>query len=231
MDIKSVLRLSVPFVFLLMATSRAEMLDCNNVATIHLTLNVKLDRNSSTIPSFNARDLNTASHTSNLQTKLYVLDSLGNSRPVWIFFSKTFDRLWRYYLVTEGIELANYSRTQSKDGLIILEQGLLQFFKDGKPRKIVPQHIIPKNFLALKAGEQSVQGELRQYENQASIRWKGAEPIDHIQMNFGQHGLLPGKILESDINSIESVEPTSNFDRYCPPEYLHDPHPSGRISE
>jgi flagellar hook protein FlgE len=146
--------------------------------TLHYSLN--LDPNTSTPRSvFNGESFANAEATSNYNLSTIIYDSLGNARNIVTYFRKEDANAWSYHLLTEGRNIANYSRDSY--GTVVLDEGLLLFRTNGSLDTVTSHK-----------GDTS------------KIQWAdGASPVDALIYDFGQ--IAESKFVTTQYPGISSM--------------------------
>lgn len=100
-------------------------------------------------------DLTKPEETSQFNTGLQIFDSVGNARPLTIYYNKTAENVWEFNAMTDGANLSD--GVPGEQSVVI--QGALAFDENGRLES-VQQNIVNTNFL-------------------------GAIPDQNLQFNFG----------------------------------------------
>lgn len=100
-------------------------------------------------------DLTKPEETSQFNTGIQVFDSVGNARPLTMYYNKTAENTWEFYAMTDGANLSDGVPGEQS----VVVQGTLAFDQYGKLES-VQQSIVNSNFL-------------------------GAIPDQNLQFNFG----------------------------------------------
>jgi len=100
-------------------------------------------------------DLAKPEETSQFNTGVQIFDSVGNARPLTMYYNKTAENVWEFYAMTDGANLSDGVPGEQS----VVVQGSLAFDQNGRLES-VQQNIVNSNFL-------------------------GAIPDQNLQFNFG----------------------------------------------
>src|SRR5215468_2141805 len=106
------------------------------------TVQVNLDTTATVINDPNTGgvvpfDPNNPVKTSQFSTALTVYDSLGTGHTIDIYFQKTADNTWNWFMGSRANQLANPPAGQSGDSLVVVGSGTMTFADDGALNTVI----------------------------------------------------------------------------------------------
>lgn len=87
-------------------------------------------------------DLTKPEETSNFNTGVQIFDSVGNARPITMYYNKTGENVWEFYAMTDGANLTDGVPGEQS----VVAQGSLSFDQNGRLEG-VQQNIVNSNFV------------------------------------------------------------------------------------
>jgi len=112
-------------------------------------------------------DLTKPEETSQFNTGIQVFDSVGNARPLTMYYNKTAENTWEFYAMTDGGNLSDGVPGEQS----VVVQGTLSFDQNGRLEN-VSQNIVNTNFVGAVADQ--------------NLQFNFGDPLD--QLGSGEKG-------------------------------------------
>ena len=147
-------------------------------------------------------DLAKPEETSQFNTGIQLFDSVGNARPITMYYNKTAENTWEFYAMTDGSNLTDGVPGEPS----VVAQGTLAFDQYGKLES-VSQSIVNSNFLGAVA-DQNIEFEFGDPTDQLGTGEKGTTQYGSKSAMFRnvQDGWASGTLSDTAIDADGVVQ-------------------------
>jgi flagellar hook protein FlgE len=147
-------------------------------------------------------DLTKPEETSQFNTGIQVFDSVGNARPLTLYYNKTAENTWEFYAMTDGGNLTDGVPGEQS----VVVQGTLAFDQNGRLEN-VSQNIVNTNFAGA-VSDQNIQFSFGDPTDQLGTGEKGTTQYGSKSAMFRnvQDGWAAGVLTDTSIDADGMVQ-------------------------